>query len=113
MSTRGPGDKPEESDCTVEYEGLTIPARRGERLLDSLLRAGVDHRHICGGHGFCTSCRVEPLDLGSLTPVSALERERLGRDAGRLRLACQSFVRGDVRLKVPRSTSNRFSPYGD
>jgi ferredoxin len=104
---------PEERDCTVEYEGLTIPARHGERLLDALLRAGIDHRHICGGHGFCTSCRVETLDLGGLTPVSALERERLGRDAGRLRLACQSFVRGDLRLKLPRPTSSRFSPYGD
>jgi ferredoxin len=113
MSTRHPGHVPEEADYTIEYEGLTIPARRGERLLDALLRAGIDHRHICGGHGFCTSCRVEPLDLGSLTPVSALERERLGRDAGQLRLACQSFVRGDLRLKLPRPASSRFSPYGD
>jgi ferredoxin len=102
------------SPPSVDYDGRCLPAQHGARLLDAILAAGIDHRHICGGHGFCTSCRVEQLgDPASLSPVTALERERLGRDAGRLRLACQSFIRGPVRVRVPRPAPSRFSPYGD
>jgi ferredoxin len=78
------------------------------------LGAGIEHRHICGGNGFCTSCRIELIgDPGALSPVTALERERLGKDAGRLRLACQCVVRGRVQLRIPRPRPSRFSPYGD
>jgi hypothetical protein len=45
--------------------------------------------------------------------VSALERERLGRDAGRLRLACQTTVHGCVGIRVPKPAPSRFSPDGD
>lgn len=105
--SHGPG-------CGLVYNGRPVPAKPGDRLLDVILAAGLDHRHICGGHGFCTSCRVEIMDAGTgLSPVSSLERDRLGRDAGRLRLACQSLVWGPVEVCVPRPASSRFSPYGD
>lgn len=101
-------------NCTVIYGDQTIQAVRGQRLLDAILDAGMDHRHICGGRGFCTSCRVEvvPGNEG-LSAVSGLERERLGPDAGRLRLACQSTVCGPVVIRVPVPRPARFSPDGD
>lgn len=96
-------------DISIRYGDRIIEAKAGQRLLDSILGAGLDHRHVCGGHGFCTSCRVQVLaGASSLSPVSALERERLGREAGRLRLACQTRVYGDVHVQVPPS-STRFS----
>jgi adenylate cyclase len=99
---------------TIVYESRSIPASRGQRLLDAILSAGIDHRHICGGNGFCTSCRVEIVDGGhNLTPVSALERDRLGRDAGELRLACQTRVLGPATLRPARPRSSRFGPDGD
>jgi ferredoxin len=86
----------------------------GCRLLDAILGAYPEHRHICGGRGFCTSCRVEVVDgAGNLSPVSALERERLGRDAGRLRLACQTRLLGEAAVRVPRLGTSRFSPFDD
>jgi adenylate cyclase len=102
------------SPLFIVYESRRIPASRGQRLLDAILAAGIDHRHICGGHGFCTSCRVEIIEGSeNLTPVSALERDRLGRDAGELRLACQTRVLGPVTLRPARPRSSRFGPDGD
>lgn len=99
------------STVALEYGEQTLQVRPGGRLLDTLLDAGVDHRHICGGRGFCTSCRVEILEgADHLSPVSALERERLGHDAGRLRLACQTRLLGPVRVRVPPARPSRFAP---
>lgn len=94
----------------IDYDGVNVPAESGARLLDALLDAGIDHRHICGGHGFCTSCRVEVIaGAGGLSPVSMLERERLGAVAGTIRLACQTFVADDVEIRPARALSARFS----
>lgn len=102
------------TELRLGYGDSEIGAERGQRLLDAILAAGIDHRHICGGRGFCTSCRVEVVSgAASLSPVSGLERERLGRDAGRLRLACQTTIHGDARVSVPPPISSRFSPDGD
>lgn len=98
----------------IGYGPDAVSGQAGQRLLDLLLAAEIDHRHICGGRGFCTSCRVEVLsDTDGLSPVTALERERLGNDAGRLRLACQATVRGHVCVRVPLPAPSRFSPDGD
>ncbi|HZU11632.1 MAG TPA: 2Fe-2S iron-sulfur cluster-binding protein [Chloroflexota bacterium] len=101
------------SDIAIQYGDRAITVQAG-RLLDALLAAGIEHRHVCGGNGFCTSCRVEVLGgAENLSPVSERERERLGRDAGRLRLACQTFVHGPVHIRVPVPVSSRFSPFDD
>jgi ferredoxin len=98
----------------LSYEGRSLPAEIGRRVLDVILEAGIEHRHVCGGHGFCTSCRIEVLDGGrGLSPVSGLERERLGSDAGRLRLACQTRVTESASVRVAHAVSNRFSPDGE
>ncbi|MGI8967874.1 MAG: 2Fe-2S iron-sulfur cluster-binding protein [Chloroflexota bacterium] len=97
----------------VLYADEKISAKPGKRLLDVILEAGIEHRHICGGNGFCTSCRVEVLKgERNLSPVSALERDRLGARAGHLRLACQTCVFGPVSVCVPLPISTRFSPDG-
>jgi ferredoxin len=96
------------------YNDIEASARAGSRLLDAILAAGFDHRHICGGHGFCTSCRVEIVEgAENISPVSALERDRLGPRAGELRLACQVVIRGPVRVRVPAPISSGFSPFED
>jgi ferredoxin len=103
----GPGTR-------LRYGDRCIDARPGCTLLETILDAGFDHRHICGGRGFCTSCRVEVLEgAENLSPVSSLERYRLGKDAGRLRLACQTVLRGPAGVRVPKPAPSRFSPDGD
>jgi|SRR6516162_833135 adenylate cyclase len=102
------------ASITLRYEDRAIAATAGQRLLDAILSAGIDHHHICGGNGFCTSCRVEVLEGSqNLTPVSAVERDRLGRDAGALRLACQARINGPVVVRPARPRSSRFGPDGD
>lgn len=102
------------STVHIAYADRDVEASTGQRLLDAILRAGIEHRHICGGRGFCTSCRVEIMSgAQNLSPVSALERERLGADAGRLRLACQTCVFGPLALRVPIPAPSRFSPDGE
>jgi ferredoxin len=95
------------------YGDQTLDASPGERLLDVILRVNEDHRHVCGGHGFCTTCRVEVVRGEGLSAVSALERDRLGADAGRLRLACQTRVYGDAEVRLPSRRRPMFSPHGD
>lgn len=102
---------PEAGKVTFHYGDREIETTRDKRLLDAILEAGIDHRHICGGLGFCTSCRVEVVGGAEfLSPVSATERERLGRDAGRLRQACQTYVTGPASVRVPPPAPSRFSP---
>jgi adenylate cyclase len=94
--------------------GRAIQASRGDRLLDVILSEVEEHRHVCGGRGFCTTCRVEVIGSpDGLSPVSRLERDRLGRDAGRLRLACQTRVYGNAEVRVPPPRRSLFPPDGD
>jgi ferredoxin len=102
------------SSFDVTYGDRTLSAATGQRLLDVILDADIEHRHICGGRGFCTSCRVEVLQgADQLSPVNLTERERLGSDAGHLRLACQTLVFGPARVRVPPPAPSRFSPFDD
>lgn len=92
--------------CVVTYgpDKRTFEARVGSRLLDAILAFEPDHRHICGGNGYCTSCRVR-IEAGELSAPSRTERERLGARCGELRLACQSYLTGDVTLS-PATTAS-------
>lgn len=110
MSTPERLAAPKPSTVKLRHGETVVWVEPGQRLLDAILGAGIDHRHLCGGNGFCTSCRVEVLaGAHHLSPVSALERERLGTDAGRLRLACQSRLTGPVHVRPARPVSSRFS----
>jgi adenylate cyclase len=84
------------STCTIKYGtgGRIFEGATGARLLDVILANEPTHRHVCGGNGFCTSCQVQV--EGDLSPPSRLESERLGSRCGPVRLACQSFLTGDV-----------------
>lgn len=111
---RGPISPQPRSAIRLGYNGIPIGAVAGQRLLDAILDAGFEHRHICGGNGFCTSCRVEVVsDDAMLSPITELERARLGSDAGTLRLACQTIVLGPAAVRVPCPRSAGFGPDGD
>jgi ferredoxin len=92
--------------CTVTYgdEKRQFRAPTGSRLLDVILVHEPEHRHVCGGNGFCTSCRVR-VDEGTLSRPNELERERLGKRCGELRLACQCRLVGDVTVIPPRAST--------
>jgi class 3 adenylate cyclase/nitrite reductase/ring-hydroxylating ferredoxin subunit len=75
---------------------------RGETILEGALRAGIPHAHACGGHAKCSTCRIWILDgLEQCEDRSDVEKTLvtslgLGPE---IRLACQTRLRGDVRLR--------------
>jgi ferredoxin len=74
----------------------------GQTLLDVSIRHRIPHFHQCGGHGRCTTCRVQILDglsnVSSLGEVEQKVASRRGWDEC-TRLACQTRVEGDVVIR--------------
>lgn len=70
-------------------------------LLQALLRASVPIAHACGGAALCSTCRVRLIDgheaCSPRTPAETAMAERLQLPDD-IRLACQTTVRGDVRI---------------
>ncbi len=54
----------------------------------------------CLGNGLCGTCRVSVDPAASVTPPTFFERFTLGRDCGKLRLACQTKVTAAVNVKI-------------
>jgi class 3 adenylate cyclase/nitrite reductase/ring-hydroxylating ferredoxin subunit len=75
---------------------------RSETILEGALRAGIPHAHACGGLAKCSTCRTWILDgLEQCEDRSADEKE-LSTSLGfgpEIRLACQTRLRGDVKLR--------------
>ena len=75
----------------------TFPA--GTTILAAALDLGVNISHICGGHGICSTCRVDVVaGPGNLSPINPQEiAYELGE---RGRLGCQARVTGSVGVRV-------------
>jgi adenylate cyclase len=79
-----------------------IEVSAGESILHASLRGGVPHAHACGGHARCSTCRVQ-VTHGLDRCAARTDRERVLAErlsfGPELRLACQTTVTGDVRLR--------------
>src|SRR5574341_1214681 len=79
-----------------------VEAHADETILQASLRSGIPHTHVCGGYARCSTCRVLILEgLAHCAPRNAKEQamaERL-RFGPTIRLACQTTVTGDVKLR--------------
>ena len=73
-----------------------------ESILDAALRADVAHAHACGGIAMCSTCRIWILD-GLENCAARTDSERSLSDplgfGPEVRLACQTKVSGDVKLR--------------
>lgn len=71
-------------------------------VLVALQRAGLPHRHDCGGKALCGTCRVA-VSGGRLSPMGGRERDRLAAVGqptdGSVRLACQARPAGALALR--------------
>lgn len=86
----------------VQPEGLRIQVSTGSNLLSVIREAGVNIENICGGRGVCKKCVVEIIS-GEVSQPTLAEAE-IARFSGRMRLACQLRVLGDVVVEIPRSS---------
>ncbi|MBT7952393.1 MAG: adenylate/guanylate cyclase domain-containing protein [Gammaproteobacteria bacterium] len=84
-------------------DAKSIEIEEGESILQASLRAGIPHTHVCGGKARCTTCRILLIDgdENRLSPPGDEEYElvkKLGF-APNIRLACQSYVRDDIKIR--------------
>jgi len=99
---------------TFVRERKTVECEQGKNLRELALENGIElyrgiHRFLnCRGHGLCGKCAVVVRNGGeNLSPPTFMERVRvalmpflpIGRE-GRLRLACQCSVLGDVEIET-------------
>ncbi len=81
---------------------VSLIADPQKSILENTLSAGVPHTHACGGNALCSTCRVY-IEEGLENVCSRNEEESvLSKQLGLLpevRLACQTKIKGDVKLK--------------
>lgn len=80
----------------------SVEATPDETILQVSLRAGIPHTHVCGGNARCSTCRVLILEgLAHCTPRNTEEQGLASslRFTPDIRLACQTRVTADVRLR--------------
>ncbi len=84
---------------TFQPYDATVEVPEGENLLRAAVQAGVHINASCGGEGVCGKCKVllESGDLDSARSGLLSDEEW---DLG-YRQACQSWVRGDVTVRIP------------
>ena len=86
--------------CLPDHKEFDVA--EGETILEAALRADIPHAYACGGNAKCSTCRIWILDGHDQYEVPG-ERERaLSEPLGfgpEMRLACQTRVSGDVRLR--------------
>src|SRR5438552_14429706 len=82
--------------------GQTCDIGVDESILTAALRAGIAQTCVCGGHARCSTCRVLILEglehCCARTTKELVLAERLAFAPG-IRLACQTGVTGDVKLR--------------
>jgi len=84
-------------------DGETVQIQAGETVLDALLRANIDHTHVCGGYANCSTCRIMVLDgIEHCTPLTGPEQV-LAKKLDfpfHIRLACQTKIpQGRVEIR--------------
>jgi iron-sulfur cluster assembly protein len=93
---------------------LKLHLAEGEKLLDSLLRRGVEVAHDCGGTLACATCRVIVREgLESLGAPTEDERDILDKASSLepgVRLACQAIGGdGELVIEIPQDEALRIA----
>lgn len=76
-----------------------ITVKEGENLIQAAMNAGVHINASCGGEGVCGKCRVL-IENGNVKEGITEKLSKEDVENG-YRLACRSFVAGDLTVRVP------------
>ena len=98
------------SKITVLNDGVEIEGSAAISLLNTLLRAGIAIDHRCGGKAQCGTCRVRVVDgMEHTSPRREAELAKLEKFGSPpdLRLACQTYIAGDVTIEIQSRRSRR------
>jgi adenylate cyclase len=87
-----------------QTDNKTIDASPGSTILEATLKADINHMHVCGGNGRCTTCRVYIMEgLSNCLPRNEKEKQladKLGFPQD-IRLACQTKITGNITIRRP------------
>lgn len=92
-------------NTTITYAGINKVVetdKASQSLLVTSINHQIPHLHECGGRGRCTTCRVRILEGAKhLSPKTKIERETsfARKWDPSIRLACQTYPRGSVKLQ--------------
>lgn len=90
----------------VRFDDKEIDVPTGITLLDAALDNGIALDHNCGGNCACSSCHVIVIEgMENLSDMRDDEEDMLDTAVGltlQSRLACQSQVKGNVKVTIPR-----------
>lgn len=78
--------------------GTTI--RKVAKANGIAIQTGTASWANCQGLGFCGTCRVGVDAASSVSAPGFMEKFTLGKDCGKMRLACQCKVTGDATVKL-------------
>ena len=71
---------------------------RGTTVLDAASKAGVEIQTTCGGKGTCRKCKVIVEGESEMAADTKMDKEIIEKG---YRLACQTYVTGDITVHVP------------
>ena len=87
----------------IKGRGEAIPSSPAISLLNLLQRNGIPIETICGGRTQCGRCLVriltgaETMNKKNDSEIARLAAMKAGED---MRLACQSYTRGDIEIEI-------------
>lgn len=96
---------PEVKIPIITYTGINQQVEHDDpdaTLLDCSISNQIPHIHECGGNGLCTTCRIRVMEgHHNLNPRTVKEQEiaRARKWDPSIRLACQSYAKGDVSIQ--------------
>jgi len=83
-------------------DNRAIHASPDSTVLEAMLKADINHAHVCGGNARCSTCRIYIMDgLSNCRPRNAKEK-RLAAHLGfpqNIRLACQTRIKGNIVIR--------------
>lgn len=87
---------------TYSADKRSVESEEGETILQTSLRLGIPHTHVCGGNARCSTCRVIILEgLENCCERNSREQALASRlhFTPQIRLACQTLITGPVTLR--------------
>jgi len=100
------------AQVAIRDYGVDVEVNEGQSLLSSILEAGLEIVHECGGNGRCGTCSVIVLEgAETLTPPNFPEQEvlRLRRKAEDARLSCRLCPSAPITVQIHREAHHRSS----
>ncbi len=87
-----------------QTDNRTICASPDNTVLEAILKAKINHVHVCGGNARCTTCRIYIIaGLSNCRPRNEKEKQladKLGFPQN-IRLACQTKISGNISIRRP------------